>query len=145
MQSVCFCVSVINFLGKSGHLESTQVVKRQKSKPFLWLIDGEPSRVSNLAGNHFNLLTAYNTFTPFKAQSETTVPVNSEQDKYSVSLLLGTELHGNSCTMWIHSYYATNKRCRHTNTAIHYLELKFPYLICYKQDNSDIVGIYHLL
>jgi len=49
-----------------------------------------------------NQFTAYNTFTPFKAQSETTIPVNSAQDKYTVSLLLGTELHGNSCTMWMH-------------------------------------------
>jgi len=121
-----FCVTVINFLDKSGHLESTQVVKI-KIKTFAvgdrWGKLAKPSRISNLARKPFQL-TAYNTFTPFKAQSETTVPVNSAQDKYSVSLLLGTELHGH----YVDTYYATNKRCHHTHTAIHYLELKFPYL-----------------
>ena len=122
-----FCVSVINFLNKSGHNESTQVVKI-KIKPFSagdrWGKLAKPSRISNLERKSFQL-TAYNTFNPFKAQSETTVPVNSAQDKYSESLLLGTELHGSSCTM-VDTYYATSKRCRHTHTPIHYLQLKFP-------------------
>ena len=104
-QFVSVCQSSTSLANHAGHLESTQVVKIQKIKTFSavdrWGKLTKPFRISNLARKSFQL-TAYNTFTPFKAQSETTVPVNSAQDKYSVSLLLGTELHGNSCTMWIH-------------------------------------------